>query len=158
MSTRALTDSDVARCVQIEQASSDYPWRAAIFQRSLRLGHWAFGVVNAEAQLVAFCVCQCVADECSILNLAVDPSWQRQGLARLLLHQGLVWAQAQGAQHAFLEVRQSNRAAQALYTDTGFALVGLRENYYPVNAKGQQRHEHALLMGLDLSTWPSEPE
>jgi ribosomal-protein-alanine N-acetyltransferase len=94
-----------------------------------------------------------VADECSVLNLAVDPVWQRQGIARQLLSQGLVAAQVQGAQHAFLEVRQSNKAAQALYTVFGFDLVGLRENYYPVASKSSSRHEHALVMGLDLSTW-----
>lgn len=158
MMTRALTLADVARCVQIEQASSDYPWQAAIFQRSLRLQHWAFGVISEDAQLVAFCICQCVADECSVLNLAVDPLWQRQGLARMLLCQGLAWGQARGAQHAFLEVRQSNQAAQALYAVVGFALVGLRENYYPVKAAGRRRQEHALVMAIDLSTGQSLTE
>ncbi len=153
MLTRPLTEVDVARCVDIERSSSDYPWTASIFLRSLKLGHWAFGWVNDEHELVAFCICQCVADECSVLNLAVDPPWQRQGLARQLLNQGLLAAQAQGAQHAFLEVRQSNRSAQALYTALGFVLVGLRENYYPVQTQGRRGSEHALLMGLDLSSW-----
>jgi ribosomal-protein-alanine N-acetyltransferase len=110
-------------------------------------------VVKDDTELMAYCICQCVADECSVLNLAVDPEWQRQGLARHLLNLGLTAAQAQGAQHAFLEVRQSNRAAQALYAHFGFALVGLRENYYPVQGNHRQSYEHALLMGLDLSSW-----
>lgn len=150
MQMRPLTESDVARCVAIERASSDYPWAESIFRRSLKLGHWA-SVLHNDAHLVAFCVCQCIADECSILNLAVDPPWQRRGLGRLLMHSALSAAQAQGAQHAFLEVRQSNRAARALYTALGFDVVGIRENYYPVQ-RGQA-HEHALLMGLDLVTW-----
>lgn len=148
---RPLTESDIARCVEIERASSDYPWAESIFRRSLKQRHWAFVTINSADQLMAFCVCQRVADECSVLNLAVDPIWQRQGFGRNLLKAGLVAARAEGAQHAFLEVRQSNRAAQALYEAMGFDLVGLRENYYPVNSENS--YEHALLMGLDLTTW-----
>ena len=47
-------------------------------------------------------------------------------------------ALARGARHLTLEVRVSNKAAQALYRRFGFAPVGLRKNYY--------RNEDAMVM------------
>ena len=64
--------------------------------------------------------------EREILNLAVEPSERRKGIARRLLeevlavHQG-VW---------FLEVRESNTAALNLYKRFGFQPAGRREDYY----------------------------
>jgi ribosomal protein S18 acetylase RimI-like enzyme len=64
--------------------------------------------------------------EFEILNLAVEPDWLRHGIAtRLLEHAFLThpgtW---------FLEVRESNEAARALYAKLGFQPVGRRPRYY----------------------------
>ena len=60
-----------------------------------------------------------------------------------ILLSALAHASCQGAKTASLEVRASNRTAQALYRHFGFALVGRRRRYYtgPV--------EDALIMCLD---------
>ena len=46
----------------------------------------------------------------------------------------------------FLEVRQSNAAAQALYSSIGFETIGTRRNYYPAHAG----REDAIVMELEL--------
>ena len=46
----------------------------------------------------------------------------------------------------WLEVRQSNGRARALYRQLGFAEVGLRRAYYPA----AQRREDAVVMSLHL--------
>lgn len=69
--------------------------------------------------------------EREILNLAVAPTFRRLGVATALLNQEL----ARGGVH-FLEVRESNRPALALYSKIGFVRVGRRPDYYrsPVEA------------------------
>ena len=47
-----------------------------------------------------------------------------------------------GARQALLEVRESNQAAQNLYTRFGFEQVGIRKAYY------HDTHEDAILMTL----------
>jgi ribosomal protein S18 acetylase RimI-like enzyme len=47
----------------------------------------------------------------------------------------------------FLEVRESNHGAIALYHSEGFNESGMRKNYYPA----ENGREHAILMSLDLS-------
>jgi [ribosomal protein S18]-alanine N-acetyltransferase len=67
-----------------------------------------------------------VEDEREILNIAVAPAFRRRGVARGLLS-GLIrtWRGK-----VFLEVRESNGAAQGLYKSLGFQQVGIRREYY----------------------------
>ena len=55
-------------------------------------------------------------------------------------------AKAEEARRCLLEVRRSNKAARRLYQGSGFALDGVRKNYYP-KAGGR---EDALLMSREL--------
>src|SRR5262249_11518023 len=69
---------------------------------------------------------QTAPHEHEILNLAVDPAHRRQGIARALLRDALSQANADW----FLEVRESNVPAIALYRSLGFEQVALRPGYY----------------------------
>jgi len=51
-----------------------------------------------------------------------------------------------GARSLFLEVRPSNRAAQALYTRFGFRRIAVRRGYYPAHAG----REDALVLSCVL--------
>lgn len=63
--------------------------------------------------------------EREILNVAVRGGWRRQGVAASLLEYEL-----QTPAVFFLEVRESNKAAYALYTKFGFRDLSQRANYY----------------------------
>lgn len=63
--------------------------------------------------------------EREILNLAVSPNFRHRGIATALIKHEL----ERRAVH-FLEVRESNVAAQALYRKLGFQEVGRRPQYY----------------------------
>jgi ribosomal-protein-alanine N-acetyltransferase len=69
--------------------------------------------------------------EREILNLAVAPAYRRMGIATALLKYEL----ARGGVH-FLEVRESNRAALALYGKIGFVPAGRRAEYYQSPIEG----------------------
>jgi ribosomal protein S18 acetylase RimI-like enzyme len=76
-------------------------------------------------------VVQFVVDEASLLNIAVEPTQQKQGIGRLLLDEVLAQASAKKATTVFLEVRASNQRAIQMYQQAGFNEMGLRKNYYP---------------------------
>lgn len=63
--------------------------------------------------------------EREILNVAVAHIYRRRGVATALISQEL----KRGGE-CFLEVRESNVAAQKLYRKLGFVEVGRRANYY----------------------------
>lgn len=70
------------------------------------------------------------AGESTLENMVVAKPWQRQGIGRRLLSAGLLWCRSHASETVFLEVRESNRAAIALYERAGFSSVGNRPGYY----------------------------
>ncbi|MBB4211092.1 ribosomal-protein-alanine N-acetyltransferase [Rhodothalassium salexigens DSM 2132] len=70
------------------------------------------------------------ADQAEILSLGVAPDNRRSGCARHLLRQMVKRLKRQGVSHVFLEVRETNVAARALYEAAGFRVIGRRRAYY----------------------------
>lgn len=70
------------------------------------------------------------ADEGEILNLAVAPAGRRRGLGRALVQDILGALAERGVRYVYLEVRESNAPARALYAAHGFKEVGRRTQYY----------------------------
>jgi ribosomal-protein-alanine N-acetyltransferase len=68
--------------------------------------------------------------EWEIENIVVASPAQRRGLGERLVEELLGLARKHGVQAVFLEVRESNRAARALYSKSGFVESGRRESYY----------------------------
>ncbi|MBI4875028.1 MAG: GNAT family N-acetyltransferase [Acidobacteria bacterium] len=84
-------------------------------------------VAEVGGQVAAFLVSrQTAPGESEILNLAVDPDFRRRGLASALVRS----VQRRRPGQLFLEVRESNLAAQDLYGKLGFDRVGRRPKYY----------------------------
>ena len=103
-------------------------------------------VAVEDNSLHGFVVFSQVLDEGSIHNLAVRSAYHRKGLGRLLLEAAVAEMIRADARRCLLEVRRSNKAARRLYERSGFALDGVRKNYYP-KAGGR---EDALLMSREL--------
>jgi ribosomal-protein-alanine N-acetyltransferase len=116
--------------------------------------HEAWSAVSFAAQLGApggfglihpngFALARAIAGEAELLTLVVVPDARRGGIGRALLGQTLVHAKSLGAEALFLEVAESNLAAQALYAGAGAQAVGRRSAYY---ASG----DDALLLRIAL--------
>ena len=71
------------------------------------------------------------AGEAELLRLAVAPAERRQGLARQLLEDSEAFLAQAGVGSLFLEVRDSNLPARALYEAMGWRFQRLRKAYYP---------------------------
>ena len=77
--------------------------------------------------IVAFCAAWHIGDELHINSVVVAPRLRRRGIASQLLAHVL---ESSGRVRATLEVRESNRAARALYERFGFVTTAVRERYY----------------------------
>jgi ribosomal-protein-alanine N-acetyltransferase len=76
----------------------------------------------------------------------VAPSARRRGIARALLERIMAEVMEAGVRALYLEVRESNSAARALYRTLGFEQVGQRRGYY------QHPSEDALVLRRDLAS------
>ena len=83
-------------------------------------------------------------EEGEIADLAVAPAARRRGIGGVLLDRVVATAMESGVGALYLEVRESNVAARALYQSRGFDMVGRRRGYYSRPA------EDALLLRRSL--------
>ncbi|HMF91917.1 MAG TPA: ribosomal protein S18-alanine N-acetyltransferase [Candidatus Angelobacter sp.] len=107
-------------------------------------------VIQEDEVVAGFLVGRNVArDEWEIENVAVAGAARRRGLGSRLLGEFMDLARQRGGKHIFLEVRASNRAAQALYQKWAFVEAGTRRSYY------QDPVEDALILRF---TFPQDGE
>jgi ribosomal-protein-alanine N-acetyltransferase len=94
----------------------------------------------SSGRIVAYLAAQRVVDDWELQNIVVADKFQRQGIATGLMNEFFFFVhtdgRARGGGQIFLEVRESNQAARALYRRLGFEEAGLRKGYYsePVEA------------------------
>lgn len=140
-----LMPADIDAAYAVECASHAFPWTLNTFLSNQGERYYNLKL-TAQGQLAAFAITQVVLDEATLFNIAVAPVHQRQGLARTLLLRLIDDLTERGVVTLWLEVRDSNHAAIALYHALGFNAVSLRRNYYPT-ADGR---EDARIMALPL--------
>ena len=153
-----MTEHDLLEVVEIEDLSGLSPWGWDAYHRELQVGPDVIMLVarsgsheenhGPEKGLAGFIVSRLIGGELHVNNVAVRAEFRRQGIAAQLLEAVLGWARGRGAGMAMLEVREGNRAAQALYSRCGFRTVGRRRGYY------RQPLEDALLMSFSLESSP----
>ena len=129
---RPASQADVAVVAVIERASFGDPWSAEAFRELLEMRDAIFLVATRRSPetVAGYVIARVVADEADVLNLAVSPAERGRGLGGELLDAGLAAVIDKGAREVFLEVRESNVAALALYGSREFMTISRRGRYY----------------------------
>jgi ribosomal-protein-alanine N-acetyltransferase len=87
-------------------------------------------VAEEDTHLVGFIVARQIGPEWEIENIAVTGAARRRGLGTRLLGEFMDLVRSRGGREIFLEVRESNLAARALYEKWAFLEAGRRKQYY----------------------------
>jgi ribosomal-protein-alanine N-acetyltransferase len=145
---RPGTEADLPAVYDLNRRLLPEAWSEKSMLHALRSGH-ELRVAEDDGQIVAYLLSHDGPDEVHLLQIAVHPDHQRQGLATRLGHR--LFADKAGRSAVYLEARASNAPAQRLYAALGFHTVGRRKAYYPP-LPGESRREDAILM-----TRPLEP-
>lgn len=145
-----MTIDDLVEVLLIEQHSFPTPWSKNLFLKEL---HSEFSkILIATPNLVrgervlGYIVLWFVSEEMHILNLASHPDYKRRGVATTLLEHSLFFSLKIGMKNSFLEVRESNQEALALYKKYGFKPIGIRKGYY------SDTKEDAIVMMLEMES------
>jgi ribosomal-protein-alanine N-acetyltransferase len=142
---RPMTTADVNTVMQIETSVYPFPWTKAIFADCLRVGYDCW-VATDKQKIIGHGVISIGAGESHVLNIAVTPEYQGQGIGRQLLTHLMNTARIKSAEMMLLEVRPSNKAAIHIYESIGFNEIGCRKAYYPA----PDGREDALLFACQL--------
>lgn len=144
---RGMTPADLAQVLAVEVLAYSHPWTRGNFIDALAAGYTGALWLDAQGAPIGYWLTMPGVDETHLLNLTVAPAWQRQGLGGAMLAEVAARCRDGGDRTLWLEVRDSNAAAIALYRRFGFAEVGRRTGYYPAGA----RREDAVVMSLALA-------
>ena len=137
---RPLGLRDLAAIEEIERRSYATAWSRSMFASELtKPSSICLGAYDAVGTLLGYLIISRYVDAWHVMNVAVDPSARRQGIATALLER-LFELTASDRRGYTLEVRVSNEGAIDLYERLGFRRRGIRRGYYTDN------REDALIM------------
>ena len=145
MIIRTAEKKDIEDIARIENSCFSVPWSLDAIEQEICENKLAkfFIACDGEDNVVGFIGIWTLIDECQINKVAVLPEKRKLGIGKAILNHVLKLTREQGIKSWYLEVSESNIAAQALYESAGFSGVGIRKKYYidPV--------EDAVLMNLE---------
>ena len=130
VSLRPANDGDLRAIADIERVAFSDPWSEASFAGLLSGSRSLLTVAVEGGTVVGYSVLLLALPDADLANLAVAPTARGRGIGKRLLSQVVAAARAAGVEHLYLEVRQSNAKAIAMYTAAGFRAFGLRRRYY----------------------------
>ncbi len=148
MIIRPATVADIPSVMNLERASTAAHWSEQQYQqlfqpgvdRPERLVLVAEGSLSnssapdqsktADVRVLGFLVAHHLSPEWELENIVVAQEARRNGLGKRLLDALLTRAKETKSGAIFLEVRESNAPARALYESSGFKQTGRRKSYY----------------------------
>ena len=122
----------------LDSCFDENSWSVESIQSELEKADSRCTVAVEDSKVVGFLAFEQIADEGSIVEIAVSPDYRRRGIARALINEAL--RNCTGLRTVFLEVREGNAPAVALYESLGFERIAIRRDYYD-NPK-----ENAIIM------------
>jgi len=85
---------------------------------------------DAAGSVAGYLVFSITSDEAEILDIAVRADKRGSGIGKRLIFEAFDYGADNGVSAVYLEVRESNSPAIALYEKTGFVPCGRRKQYY----------------------------
>ncbi|HEY3182580.1 MAG TPA: ribosomal protein S18-alanine N-acetyltransferase [Gaiellaceae bacterium] len=140
---RTLGLGDLDSIESIEKRAYRTPWSRSMFASELaKPTSICLGAFEGE-RLMGYTINSRYVDAWHVMNVAVDPEYQRRGVASQLLERLFELTADDERRGYTLEVRVSNQDAIGLYEKLGFEPRGIRRGYYTDN------REDALIMWRD---------
>ena len=133
--------ADIENVYLLESQCHSHPWSKNLFLSNFGTRYFNHVLLDNE-RVIGYFVASSVVGEVTLMNIAIDPEKQGEGLGLKLLQFLIDFSRQNQEQEIWLEVRASNLAALALYNKLGFAEVDRRKDYYPC-VKGR---EDAIIM------------
>lgn len=133
---RPMERADVNRVHEIECTCFRSPWSKLALAGELRNDVAHYLVMEADGVICGYGGMWLLFEEAHVTNVAIMPDYRGQGRGRRLMLAMMRHAARRGAEKMTLEVRESNTAAQRLYTGLEFEQNGFRPGYYSDTGEG----------------------
>lgn len=125
-----LKKEDIDRIIKLEQEDFTDGWNNVMLNDAFDSGRFfALGVFDKE-RLVSFVTFSISVDTADIEGVCTDKAYRRKGFAFGLIKEVEKFLINKNIKKLFLEVREQNSMAIALYIKSGFKQISKRQKYY----------------------------
>ncbi len=125
-----MTQRHLRQVRALDAAAYPKPWSKQLWREELGRPGRHYRVALLDDDVVGHIGAMVAAEEAHIMTVVTDPTHRRSGIASHLLASLVPDMVDAGCTALTLEVRASNKAAQALYRRFGLVPVGVRRGYY----------------------------
>ncbi len=123
---RLAHDDDLDLLVELERACLPDAWKKITLQKILKEARYLVLIVEDFGYIIGWSA----AGVAEIERIGVLPTQRGQGFGALLVREAIVAFGNRNAREIWLEVREGNAAARALYARCEFEESGRRRAYY----------------------------
>jgi ribosomal-protein-alanine N-acetyltransferase len=136
MILRACNQTDAKALAKIERQCFSSPWSENMLLSAFSRVDFVCFVLEQAGDALGYVCGTTLFETAELARIAVLQGQRRKGLGEKLLDAFISCAKERGAQQMFLEVRESNAPAIALYEKRGFEKVRVRAKYYENGENG----------------------
>jgi len=136
--------------LSIEERNSDYPWTQLQFTSSLENNNNLCYCLNLEGRSIGYLIAMLAIDSTDILNIGIDPDFQRQGHGTALFKYLIEELRKRDIHEILLEVRAGNKSAIQFYKKQGFKEISVRKDYYMNNSNNRSQREDGIIMRIKI--------
>lgn len=122
--------SHISYVANLERECFSVPWSENALKEEIENPNARFFVAVTDEKVVGYAGMHSVFGENYIDNIAVTHLYRKMGIASALLAVLEKTAESENGEFISLEVRESNKAAIALYEKNGYKRVGTRKRFY----------------------------
>ncbi len=155
-----MTDGGAAPSIIIKEADEEQALDIVALGEKIFNNSWNEQMVNTSIYgsydevlvamegdtLIGYIIYTAPSEDCELLRIAVEEKHRRNGIGQLLIREMIRRCGEKSGENIFLEVRESNDTAMALYEKIGFREISRRKDYY------REPKEDAVIMELENIT------
>ena len=105
-------------------------WKSPQFAEALKQSSLSTFVAKVQSEIIGYAIFSVVPPEAHLVNIAIAPTFQRQGVGISFLSFCLSILQQKAINECWLEVRESNLVARNFYKKANFSDVQIRKDFY----------------------------
>ena len=140
LSVARAAREDAKKIAELEEKIFSDPWSEAALLSYINTSFTA----ELDGELAAYLISSLIAPEGELYRIAVAEKFRTRGIGKALLTYAIAELSARGLRSFYLEVREQNAPARALYRSFGFRECGIRRGYY------KNPTDNAILMVYDI--------
>ena len=150
ISFNKLTQVEIPSVLSIEERNSDYPWTQLQFTTSIENSNNLCYSLSLNGKTIGYLIAMLAIDSTDILNIGIDPDFQRQGHGTALFKYLIEELRKRDIHEILLEVRAGNKSAIQFYKKQGFKEISVRKDYYMNNSNNRSQREDGIIMRIEI--------